>query len=969
MLLVDLKPLIEQLNPYCRNALESAVGACVARRHDDVAVEHLLARLCDEPSADVALLLRACGADAARLRRQADAALDARPAGDGGRPAFAPSLLALLQDAWLIASLELGDTHIRSAAVLAAAVARAARQPSPGGDDVLQSLRKDALVARFASGACARSIESRASGALDAAPDEASDTRDASSAIARYCEDFTAKARAGGIDPVFGRDAEIRQIVDILARRRKNNPVCVGEPGVGKTAVVEGLALRIAEGDVPATLRGATLLGLDLGMLQAGASVKGEFEQRLKRVIAEIRASQTPVVLFIDEAHTLIGAGGAAGASDAANLLKPALARGELRTIAATTWSEYKKYFEKDAALARRFQPVKLDSPNVATSVMILRGLKERYQDAHGVTIRDDALVAAAELSARYITGRQLPDKAIDLLDTACARVKVRQQTKPAALEDAQRAIQALERERRALRDELAERCAPDTPRVADIDRELAALSARAGALRDAWAAQRDAAQALVDARRACRAAADATAATDAAGTTGTAHAGELADSADVSDIADVAKMADAADAAPADAETGSNARDADARMPAGTCARIAPNPDARARPPLRAPHADARERAARALAEATRRFEHAQRDTPLVRIDVDPDAIADVVADWTGIAAGKLRRDRANVMLRLADTLRRRIRGQDHAIEQISEAVKAGAAGVHDPRRPLGVFLLAGPSGTGKTETALAVADALFGDERSIVVVNMSEFQERHDVSRLIGSPPGYVGYGEGGMLTEAVRQRPYSVVLLDEVEKAHPDVLNLFYQVFDKGSLSDGEGKEVDFANTVIFLTSNLGADIIADIAARGARPDPDAMRAAVRPALSRHFKPALLARMTEIPYAPLAPDTLADIARLKLERIAARVAAQHATRIVYDDAVVAHVAARCTEVESGARNVDFILQRHVLPALAQHVLVCAGNAAPMPAIRVAIDAGGRFVVSNDAPADSDARDRSDA
>ncbi|MHA7166052.1 type VI secretion system ATPase TssH, partial [Burkholderia pseudomallei] len=352
-------------------------------------------------------------------------------------------------------------------------------------DDGLQSLRKDALVARFASGACARSIESRASGALDAAPDEASDTRDASSAIARYCEDFTAKARAGGIDPVFGRDAEIRQIVDILARRRKNNPVCVGEPGVGKTAVVEGLALRIAEGDVPATLRGATLLGLDLGMLQAGASVKGEFEQRLKRVIAEIRASQTPVVLFIDEAHTLIGAGGAAGASDAANLLKPALARGELRTIAATTWSEYKKYFEKDAALARRFQPVKLDSPDVATSVMILRGLKERYQDAHGVTIRDDALVAAAELSARYITGRQLPDKAIDLLDTACARVKVRQQTKPAALEDAQRAIQALERERRALRDELAERCAPDTPRVADIDRELAALSARAGALRD----------------------------------------------------------------------------------------------------------------------------------------------------------------------------------------------------------------------------------------------------------------------------------------------------------------------------------------------------------------------------------------------------------------------------------------------------------------------------------------------------
>ncbi|MGC3029265.1 type VI secretion system ATPase TssH [Burkholderia sp. DN3021] len=934
MLLVDLKPLIEQLNPYCRTALENAVGACVARRHDDVSVEHLLARLCDEPSADIALLLRASGADAARLRRQADAALDARPTGSGGRPAFAPSLLALLQDAWLIASLELGDTHIRSAAVLAAAVARAARQPSHTGDDVLQALRKDALVACFPS-ACAQSIESRSG--------DAGAARDASSAIARYCEDFTAKARAGRIDPVFGRDAEIRQIVDILARRRKNNPVCVGEPGVGKTAVVEGLALRIVEGDVPTTLRHATLLGLDLGLLQAGASVKGEFEQRLKRVIAEIRASQSPVVLFVDEAHTLIGAGGPAGASDAANLLKPVLARGELRTIAATTWSEYKKYFEKDAALARRFQPVKLDSPDVATSVMILRGLKDRYQDAHGVTIRDDALVAAAELSARYITGRQLPDKAIDLLDTACARVKVSQQTKPVALEDAERAIQALERERRALRQDLAERCAPDTPRIAEIDRELAALAARTVALRDAWAAQREAVQALVDARRTCRALADAVGAAGAGETDAGTEALETADGAETNDIGVAAAVP----------PVGTHA---------GPPAPATRNPNAKTRA---ASHTDARESASHALADATRRFEHVLRDARLVRIDVDADAIADVVADWTGIAAGKLRRDRANVTLRLADTLKRRIRGQDHAIEQIAQAVKTGVAGVHDPRRPLGVFLLAGPSGTGKTETALAVADALFGDERSIVVVNMSEFQERHDASRLIGSPPGYVGYGEGGMLTEAVRQRPYSVVLLDEVEKAHPDVLNLFYQVFDKGWLSDGEGKEVDFANTVIFLTSNLGAHAVAELAARDPHPDPDTMRAAIRPTLSRHFKPALLARMTEIPYVTLAPDTLADITRLKLERIAARVAAQHATRVVYDDAVVAHIAARCTEVESGARNVDFVLQRHVLPALAQHVLVCAGDETPAAAIRVAVDADGRFVVSADAPGGGDALD----
>ncbi|WP_323117722.1 type VI secretion system ATPase TssH [Burkholderia alba] len=879
MLLVDLKPLIEHLNPHCRNALESAVGACVARRHDDVTVEHLLARLCDDPSNDVALLLRSGGVDVAHLRRQADAALDALPTGDGGRPAFAPSLLGLLQDAWLIASLDLGETRVRSAAVLAAAAARAARQPSAGRDDVLRALRKDALLEHYAH-ACAQSIETVRPGG----PDASRGGRGEPGAIARYCEDFTEKARAGRIDPVFGRDEEIRQIIDILARRRKNNPVCVGEPGVGKTAIVEGLALRIVEGDVPESLRDATLLGLDLGLLQAGASVKGEFEQRLKRVIAEVGASDTPIVLFIDEAHTLIGAGAQAGSSDAANLLKPALARGELRTIAATTWREYKQYFEKDAALARRFQPVKLDSPDVATSVLILRGLKDRYQEAHGVTIRDDALIAAAELSDRYIIGRQLPDKAIDLLDTACARVKVRQQTRPAALEDAERAIQALERERAALRLDLADRRAPDTPRVAAIGHELAALSRRVDTLRDAWAAQRDAARALACARHDCRT------------------------------------------LAPRDA----------------------------------AAPADARERADRALADATRRFEAAQRDDALIRIDVDPGAVADVVSDWTGIAAGKLRRDRATGLLRLADTLKQRIHGQDHAIEQIADAIRTGAAGVHDPRRPLGVFLLAGPSGVGKTETALAVADALFDDERSIVTVNMSEFQERHDTSRLIGSPPGYVGYGEGGMLTEAVRQRPYSVVLLDEAEKAHPDVLNLFYQVFDKGSLSDGEGKEVDFANTVIFVTSNLGAAAIADLDAAAPRPDAATMLTAIRPALSRHFKPALLARMTAIPYATLAPDTLTGIARMKLERIVKRVAAQHATTIIHDDAVVAHVAGGCTEPESGARDVDLVLQRHVLPAIAQQILIGAENGSPAAALRLSVAADGRFVVSPDASTD---------
>ncbi|KML54621.1 hypothetical protein VL15_20805 [Burkholderia cepacia] len=870
MMMVDLKPLIEQLNPYCRTSLESAVGSCVARRHCDITVEHLLVKLCDESAADATLLLRAHDVDVALLRRQTNAALDALPIGNGDRPAFARSLIELLQDAWLIASLELGQAKIRSAAVLAAAVARAARQPSSSNDDVLKSLRKDSLLAQFGD-VCAQSAESTRSNMADAKLER---TGDAQSAIARYCEDLTEKARAGRIDPVFGRDAEIRQIVDILARRRKNNPVCVGEPGVGKTAVVEGLALRIVEGDVPTSLRNTTLLGLDLGLMQAGASVKGEFEQRLKDVMTEINASETPVVLFIDEAHTLIGAGGQAGTSDAANLLKPALARGELRTIAATTWSEYKKYFEKDAALARRFQPVKLDSPDVATAVLILRGLKDRYQDAHGVTILDDALVAAAELSDRYITGRQLPDKAIDLLDTACARVKTRQQTKPTALEDAERAIQALERERRSLQDDLDGRRSADGPRFAEIADELVMLSARADTLRHAWAAQCDAARTLIGARNAYRA----------------------------------------------------------------------------------MPHEDAAasKQAERTLADAICHFAHTQRDGALVQIDVCPEVIADVVSDWTGIAAGKIRGDRADVMLRLADTLKRRIRGQGPALEQIAEAVRMGTVGLHDPRRPLGVFLLAGPSGVGKTETALAVADALFGDERSIVVVNMSELQERHDVSRLIGSPPGYVGYGEGGRLTEAVRQRPYSVVLLDEVEKAHPDVLNLFYQVFDKGTLSDGESKEVDFANTVIFLTSNLGADTIADLDATTSRPDATTMLAAIRPTLSCHFKPALLARMTVIPYATLAPNVLGDVVRLKLERIAARVSIQHSMRLVYDDTVVAHVAARCTEVETGARNVDFILQRHVLPTLAQQILVRADNSTPAAEIRLTVAEDGRFDIS---------------
>jgi type VI secretion system protein VasG len=703
----------------------------------------------------------------------------------------------------------------------------------------------------------------------------------ASTAIARFCENFTEKARAGRIDPVFGRDPAIRQMVDILARRRKNNPLCVGEPGVGKTAVVEGLALRIVEGDVPDALKDVTILGLDMGLLQAGASVQGEFESRLKNVITEIKASARPMILFIDEAHMLIGAGGRAGTADAANLLKPALARGELRTIAATTWAEYKKYIEKDAALARRFQLVALDEPDRDTAVLILRGLREKYEEAHHVVVRDDALVAAVELSSRYITGRQLPDKAIDLLDTACARVKVLQSAKPDALEDRERTIQALEREQRGLERDEDHQQPVDGARRAAIDVALVEARAAVALLQSAWHTQKDALQALLAARAARQAAKD-----------------EGAEEAVLAALArEITSRSDAL----------SHAQCQQPDMP------------------------------------------------PLVRADVDPDVVARVISDWTGIPAGKMLRDQAESVMGMADVLKARVRGQDHAVAAVTEALIVATAGLRDPHQPMGVFLLAGPSGVGKTETALGVADLLFGDEKAAVVINMSEFQEKHALSRLIGSPPGYVGYGEGGVLTEAIRQRPYSVVLLDEVEKAHPDVLNLFYQVFDKGTLSDGEGTEIDFSNTVIFLTSNLASDVITAMTTSGERPGAEALLSAVRPILSAHFKPALLARMTIIPYFTLAPEALAGIVRLKLDQIAHRLAQHNKMVFRYSDAVVDQITARCTEVETGARNIDFILRGSIMPRISRDLLARMTDACPAPdTVTLDVDADGAFTVT---------------
>ncbi len=874
MLLVDIKPLLKRLNPYSTRALESGIGLCLARTHYEVTVEHLFAKLLEDPQSDVPLMLRQEGVDVALLKRGIDAALEDFRNGNGGRPGLSPLLLEMVQDAWLIASINLLERHVRSGALFIALVSKPTFFGSGGYVDQLRNLNRDVLLKRFGE-ATQGSLEESA-GAQDSdgvgggAPAAGGGGE---SALARFCVDFTAKARAGEIDPVFGRDREIRQMVDILGRRRKNNPIAVGDPGVGKTAVIEGLALRIVQGDVPESLAEVTLLSLDMGLLEAGASVKGEFENRLKGVIAEVKGSAKPIILFIDEAHTLVGSGGSGGSGDASSLLKPALARGELRTIAATTWSEYKKYFEKDPALARRFQIVKLDEPDVKTTTIILRGLKDKYEEVHNVIVRDDAIAAAAEMSDRYITGRQLPDKAVDLLDTACARVKISLSSKPGQVEDVERRIQALEREKHALERDREHGQPIDPERFTDIDATLPALVEEASRLTAEWQRERDAAQRVVKFRHEIKAAGD-----------------------DAAKVADLKTQMEA----------------------------------------------------------AAKELEGSRGEEPLVHIEVGPDVVAKVVSDWTGIPLGKVLRDQAQSVLIMADTLKKRIKGQDHAMDAITEIIKTAKSGLKDPQQPMGVFLLVGPSGTGKTETALTIADLLFGDEKSTVIVNMSEFQEKHNVSRLIGSPPGYVGYGEGGMLTEAVRQRPYSVVLLDETEKAHLDVLNLFYQVFDKGMLSDGEGKEIDFSNTVMFLTSNLATDVITELCADGERPPIDVVMSAIRPILNNHYKPALLARMTVIPYYILPKDALAGIVRLKLNKIVDRLFLNNKMRLTYTDAVVEQIADRCKEVETGARNIDFILRGTVMPQLSQEILSRMGDEGLPAAVTLGVGADGAFAYS---------------
>jgi type VI secretion system protein VasG len=872
MISVDIKSLLSRLNTYCSRCLEAAAGLCVSRTHYEVTVEHLLTKLLEDPQADLPLILRHFDIDGGRVQKAVEQSLEEFKTGNAAKPVFSPLLMEWFQEAWLSSSVDLGENRVRSGALMLAFLGRSSQFATGGYVDLLSSISRDALKAQFWD--ILKNSSEKPSPRLEGAEEAAGPT--GGTALAQFCVDFTGKAGSGEIDPVFGRDREIRQMVDILARRRKNNPIVVGEAGVGKTAVVEGLALRVVEGDVPELLRDVSIVGLDMGLLQAGAGMKGEFENRLKAVINEVKASEKPIILFIDEAHTLIGAGGTAGGSDAANLLKPALARGELRTVAATTWSEYKKYFERDAALARRFQLVKLDEPSEETAVLILRGLKEKYESAHNVIVRDDAIEAAAALSSRYISGRQLPDKAVDLLDTTAARVKVLLTAKPDVVEDKERTIQALEREKRALERDRLHGIQIDPDRQKEIEENLATLNDELNGLKERWLKEQALAHEVIELRRSLY---------------------EL--------------------------KTGEG--------------------------PDEAKEKELKEQIDKAFAE----LQTLQGDAPLVKIEVDPDVVSKVVSDWTGIPLGKVMRDEALNIIKLEENLKQRIKGQDEALGVITQAVKSAKAGIKDPSQPMGVFLLVGPSGVGKTETGLVIADLLFGGENFMVTVNMSEFQEKHTVSRLIGSPPGYVGYGEGGVLTEAVRQRPYSVVLIDEVEKGHLEVMNLFYQVFDKGMLADGEGRVIDFKNTVIFLTSNLSTDVITELCAGAERPPLETVSAAIRPILSNHFKPALLARMTVVPFFTLPPDILKDIVVLKLEKLVNRLAETHKMKLVYTRKVVDQIAARCTEVETGARNIDYIMAGSIMPRMSQEILTRMGEGAVPAEVHLDLAKDGTFKI----------------
>ncbi|EPN8222095.1 type VI secretion system ATPase TssH [Vibrio alginolyticus] len=867
MININLSSLIQRLHPIAKVALEDAAALAVSEKANEVQIEHYLLSLLERPNSDFDVLLSHFDCSENLLRQSVRSTLDTNAKGNGSKPVFSALLIEWLQESWLVSSLDLSETQIRSGALLLTLVSNPLRYGQHGYASILEAVNPDSLKRNFAE-LTSHSIEAQV------VTSEKTQAREDGSALSKFTTDFTGKARKGEIDPVFCRDQEIRQIVDILARRRKNNPIAVGEPGVGKTAVVEGLALKIVQGDVPDNLKGVELYGLDMGLLQAGASVKGEFEKRLNAVLDEVKNSPTPIILFIDEAHTLVGGGNQAGGSDAANLLKPALARGEVKTIAATTWSEYKKYFEKDPALARRFQLVKLDEPSPEQAALIIRGLRPAYEKSHNVYVRDDAITAAAALSARYISGRQLPDKAIDVLDTACARVNISLNAIPASVETLQQELAAQQRELEALeRDALQQ--TGDKHSLANIPGLKQAMEATKEELAEQeaqWHKEKEQIQEMIALRSRLHEL-----------VFGETNEEELVADEDSEQEQDVSLYAEMDEEA----------------------VRIA-------------------------ISACQEQLDVIRNGNPLVHFEVGPDEVSHVISDWTGIPMGKMLQDEAETTLKLKESLTQSIKGQEYAIDALSEGIQTAKAGLGNPDAPTGVFLLVGPSGVGKTETARAIADQMFGGERFMTTINMSEFQEKHTVSRLIGSPPGYVGYGEGGMLTEAVRQRPYSVVLLDEVEKADPEVLNLFYQVFDKGTLNDGEGRTIDFKNTLIIMTSNLATHEIESLVHQSKDIDANIIAEAIRPTLNQHFKPALLARMSVLPFVPLSDEAMTEIIHHKLNKVSQRLQSHHKLSLSYEESLVEFVLGNCRLAETGARNIDAVINRQLLPQLSTQLLV---------------------------------------
>ncbi len=907
MISIDLKSLVRKLNNPCQKALEGAAGFCLSRQHYNVEIEHWLIKLLEIQDSDLLAILDKFDIDTGKFAQELNKELDYLKSGNTRAPALSPTIVNLSKSAWMLASIDYQHTTATSAHILGAMLLDDnINQSSNLYSGELKKITNDALRTTIGN-IVGSTTESRRTvqGDTSVNSNTANESSSHSPSLKKFTIDLTQAAREGEIDTVLGRDGEIRQIIDILIRRRQNNPILTGEAGVGKTAVVEGFALRIASGDVPDTLKNVSILSLDLGLLQAGASVKGEFENRLKSVISEVKASPEPIVLFIDEAHTMIGAGGKEGQGDAANLLKPALARGELRTIAATTWAEYKKYFERDAALTRRFQVVKIEEPDEEKAINMMRAISVMLQKHHTVRILDEAIIASVKLSSRYIPARQLPDKSVSLLDTACARVSLTQNSTPVSIEDTSRLITQtktnivlLERE-----DAVLGNC---NEAIQTLKNELITLNEKIEIQQEQWQIEKDIVSKVQQLQNKIETRA-------------------FVKKENGSSIAETQSI--------------TNVNDNNLTANNSMTKNISINPK------------EQKEIQAKILALIDE-LTLAQAETPMIKINVDSQAIAEVVANWTGIPIGKMVADEMNTIMNLKDILGKRIIGQQHALDAIARNIRTSRAGLTDPKKPVGVFFMVGSSGIGKTETALALADILYGGEQNITTINMSEFKEEHKISMLLGSPPGYVGYGEGGVLTEAVRRKPHTVILLDEMEKAHPGVQDIFYNLFDKGTIKDGEGRDIDFRNTVIIMTSNAGEEHIRAICAASEElPKPDVLLDNFRPQLLNYFKPAFLGRTTVIPYYPLSDDDLMKICVINMNKIKKRVKDNYNAKFSYHDDVAVHIVARSQEVDTGARNIENILTKTLLPEMASECLSKQANDISINNIHIDVSTKGVF------------------